>query len=86
MLIRRGQAREGELGDYRRAQEWTEAIEDCIIRTGLSSFPGDCETHRIQIMIRSGAWAVAEQMAPPSLCQHAILRPWPCGACLRQHR
>ena len=52
-----------ELGDYRRAQEWTEAIEDCFVRTGLSSFPGDCETHRIEIMIRSGAWALAEQMA-----------------------
>ncbi|MGH3776717.1 MAG: BTAD domain-containing putative transcriptional regulator [Pseudonocardiaceae bacterium] len=52
-----------ELGDYRRAHEWTEAIEDCFVRTGLTSFPGDCETHRISIMISRGAWALAEQEA-----------------------
>lgn len=52
-----------ELGDYRRAHEWTKAIEDCFVRTGLTSFPGDCETHRIGIMVSSGAWALAEQMA-----------------------
>ncbi len=52
-----------ELSDYRRAHEWTEAIEDCFARTGLTSFPGDCETHRIGILVRSGAWALAEQMA-----------------------
>lgn len=52
-----------ELGDYRRAQEWTEAIEDCFGRTGLTSFPGDCETHRIAIMISRGAWMLAEQEA-----------------------
>jgi DNA-binding SARP family transcriptional activator len=52
-----------ELSDYRRAQEWTEAIEDCFARTGLTSFPGDCETHRISIMVSSGAWALAEQLA-----------------------
>ncbi len=52
-----------ELGDFRRAQEWIEAIEDCFLRTGLSSFPGDSETHRIEIMISRGAWALAEQQA-----------------------
>ncbi|MGH3550850.1 MAG: BTAD domain-containing putative transcriptional regulator [Pseudonocardiaceae bacterium] len=52
-----------ELGDYRRATEWTEAIEDCFARTGLTTFPGDSETHRIGIMISHGAWALAEQLA-----------------------
>ncbi|MDQ3764955.1 MAG: AfsR/SARP family transcriptional regulator [Actinomycetota bacterium] len=52
-----------ELGDYRRAHEWTEAIEDCFVRTGLTSFPGDCETHRIGIMINRGEWVLAEQEA-----------------------
>ncbi|MGH3772862.1 MAG: BTAD domain-containing putative transcriptional regulator [Pseudonocardiaceae bacterium] len=52
-----------ELGDYRRAEEWTEAIADCFLRTGLTSVPGDCETHRIGIMISRGAWALAEQQA-----------------------
>jgi DNA-binding SARP family transcriptional activator len=52
-----------ELSDYRRACEWTEAIEVCFVRTGVNSFPGDCETHRIAIMVRTGAWTLAEQMA-----------------------
>jgi DNA-binding SARP family transcriptional activator len=52
-----------ELGDYRRAREWTEAIDDCFERTGLNTFPGDCETHRISILISRGAWALAEQLA-----------------------
>lgn len=52
-----------ELGDYRRAEEWIEAIENCFARTGLASIPGDCETHRIGIMINSGAWTLAEQQA-----------------------
>ena len=52
-----------ELGDYRRAHEWTEAIEGCFVRTGLNSFPGDCETHRIGVMVGRGAWVLAEQEA-----------------------
>ncbi|MGH4023833.1 MAG: BTAD domain-containing putative transcriptional regulator [Pseudonocardiaceae bacterium] len=52
-----------ELGDYRRAEEWTRAIEDCFQRTGLTSFPGDCETHRVGIMVGRGAWVLAEQVA-----------------------
>src|SRR5262249_49788751 len=49
--------------DYRRAEEWNRAIEDCFARTGLSSFPADYETHRIKTMIHRGAWALAEQEA-----------------------
>ncbi|MGQ0774902.1 MAG: BTAD domain-containing putative transcriptional regulator [Pseudonocardiales bacterium] len=52
-----------ELGDYRRAHEWTQAAEDCFARTGLSSWPGDCETHRAAILVVGGAWALAEQLA-----------------------
>ena len=52
-----------ELGDYRRAHEWTQAAEDCFAHTGLSHFSGDCETHRAAILISGGAWALAEQMA-----------------------
>jgi DNA-binding SARP family transcriptional activator len=52
-----------ELGDYRRAEEWTEAIEDCFVRTGRTMVPGDCETHRIGLMVSRGAWALAEQDA-----------------------
>ncbi|MGH3823521.1 MAG: BTAD domain-containing putative transcriptional regulator, partial [Pseudonocardiaceae bacterium] len=52
-----------ELGDYRRAREWTEAIEDCFQCTGLNAISGDCQTHHISIMISRGAWALAEKLA-----------------------
>jgi tetratricopeptide (TPR) repeat protein len=52
-----------ELHDYHRAQEWTDAIEDCFVRTGLTSFPGDCDAHRVTILTTRGAWILAEQLA-----------------------
>jgi DNA-binding SARP family transcriptional activator len=50
-----------ELGDYRRATEWMEAIADCFARTGIEAFPGDCEVHSIGILVGRGAWAEGEQ-------------------------
>jgi len=52
-----------ELGDYRRAAEWMDAVAECFERTGITSFPGDCETHRIGILIGRGAWSEAEVCA-----------------------
>lgn len=52
-----------ELGDYRRAAEWMDGIADCFERTGITGFPGDCETHRIGILIGSGAWSEGELRA-----------------------
>jgi tetratricopeptide (TPR) repeat protein len=52
-----------ELGDYRRAAEWMDAIAECFIRTGIDSLPGDCETHSIGILIGRGAWSEAERRA-----------------------
>ena len=52
-----------ELGDYRRAAEWMDAIAEGFERTGITSFPGDCETHRIGILIGRGAWSEAELCA-----------------------
>jgi len=51
------------LGDYRRASEWTDAIADCFAKTGITSLPGDCETHSIGLLIGRGAWSEAEQRA-----------------------
>ncbi len=68
-----------ELGDYRRAQEWTEAIEDCFARTGLTSFPGDCETHRIEILIDRGAWMLAEQQARQACARTQCFDPAHAG-------
>ncbi len=64
-----------ELGDYRRAEEWTRAIEDCFVRTGLTSFPGDCEAHRVTIMISRGAWALAEQEAHRACAKAQCIDP-----------
>lgn len=52
-----------ELGDYRRAAEWMDAIAECFERTGVTSLPGDCETHSIGILIGRGAWSEAERRA-----------------------
>ena len=52
-----------ELGDYRRAAEWMDAIAECSERTGIKGLPGDCETHRIGILIGRGAWSEAELSA-----------------------
>lgn len=52
-----------ELGDYRRASEWTDAIASCFARTGIGALPGDCETHSIGLLIGRGAWSEAEQRA-----------------------
>jgi DNA-binding SARP family transcriptional activator len=49
-----------ELGDYRRAGEWMDAIADCFARTGITPFAGDCEAHRLGILIGRGAWSECE--------------------------
>ena len=49
-----------ELGDYRRAAEWMDAIADCFARTGISAFPGDCEAHRLGVLLGRGAWSECE--------------------------
>jgi DNA-binding SARP family transcriptional activator len=52
-----------ELGDYRRASEWMEAIADCFARTGIDAFPGDCEAHSVAILVGRGAWSEGERRA-----------------------
>ena len=52
-----------ELGDYRRAGEWTDAIAECFAQTGITSLPGDCEAHSIAMLIGRGAWSEGEHRA-----------------------
>jgi tetratricopeptide (TPR) repeat protein len=52
-----------ELGDYRRAGEWMDAIAECFAATGITSLPGDCEAHSIGILIGRGAWSEGEMRA-----------------------
>jgi len=49
-----------DLGDYRRAGEWIEAVGEYTRDTGLADFPGDCRAHRAAILGVRGAWSESE--------------------------
>jgi tetratricopeptide (TPR) repeat protein len=51
-----------QLGDYQRAAEWLEAIDNSPITACITSYPGDCDTHRAQLLVGRGAWSEAEQL------------------------
>jgi class 3 adenylate cyclase len=52
-----------ELGDYRRAAEWTEAANRWCDRLEVTGFPGACRLHRAEAMRLRGDWLGAEKQA-----------------------
>jgi class 3 adenylate cyclase len=52
-----------ELGDYRRAAEWTDAANRWCDGLDVSGPPGECRIHRAQIMRFRGDWPKAEAQA-----------------------
>lgn len=52
-----------DLGDYRRAAEWTEAANRWCDRLDVTGFPGACRIHRAEIMRLRGHLLEAEQIA-----------------------
>jgi class 3 adenylate cyclase len=52
-----------DLGDLRRAAEWTEEANKWCNRLDVSGFPGACRIHRAEIMRLRGDWAGAERQA-----------------------
>lgn len=52
-----------EVGDYRRAGEWTDAARRWCERQSITGFPGVCRVHRAEIMRLRGWWAEAEKDA-----------------------
>ncbi|MBD0348884.1 MAG: LuxR family transcriptional regulator [Thermoleophilia bacterium] len=50
----------GELGDYRRAGEWTVAAQRCCVRESIVPASGDCRIHRAGVLRWRGAWTEAE--------------------------
>jgi class 3 adenylate cyclase len=52
-----------DLGDYRRAAEWTEAANKWCDRLDVNGFPGACRIHRAEALRLRGDWTAAEAQA-----------------------
>jgi class 3 adenylate cyclase len=52
-----------DLGDFRRAAEWTEEANRWCDRLDVSGFPGACRIHRAEVMRLRGDWDGAERQA-----------------------
>ena len=53
-----------QIGEVRRAREWTEALTRwCDRQQGMVTFTGQCLTHRATILRRGGAWQEAAEQA-----------------------
>ena len=52
-----------DVGDFRRAAEWTETANRWCDEADVSGFPGACRLHRAEIMRLRGDWPAAEQQA-----------------------
>ncbi len=52
-----------DLGDLRRAAEWTEALSRWTASHPFAVFPGICRVHRASVLQRRGAWPEAEAEA-----------------------
>jgi DNA-binding SARP family transcriptional activator len=53
-----------DVGDFRRAAEWTDQFERWCDQTALPGFlSGDCRVHRAEVLRVKGAWVEAEREA-----------------------
>jgi class 3 adenylate cyclase len=52
-----------DVGDFRRAAEWTEAANRWCEQEDMNGFPGACRIHRAEILRLHGDWARAEKTA-----------------------
>jgi tetratricopeptide (TPR) repeat protein len=52
-----------DLFDYRRASDWTQAIQQSAEAHGFGAFPGDCRAARAALLIVHGDWVKGEQEA-----------------------
>lgn len=52
-----------EVGDLRRAAEWTDVANRFCDRLDVSGFPGACRIHRAQTLRLTGNWSAAEEQA-----------------------
>jgi len=52
-----------DLGDYRRAAEWTEEANRWCDKLDVTGFPGACRIHRAEALRLRGDWSAAEAQA-----------------------
>jgi class 3 adenylate cyclase len=52
-----------DLGDFRRAAEWTETANRWCDRLDVTGFPGSCRIHRAEVLRLRGDWPAAEAQA-----------------------
>jgi class 3 adenylate cyclase len=52
-----------ELGDFRRARQWTSAARETCVREGTTPISGDCRVHHAGLLNWQGEWMEAEQEA-----------------------
>ena len=52
-----------DVGDYRRAAEWTEVANRWCDKLDLTGFPGACRIHRAEALRLRGDWPAAEAQA-----------------------
>jgi class 3 adenylate cyclase len=52
-----------DVGDYRRAAEWTEVANRWCDRLDVTGFPGACRIHRAEMLRLRGEWPKAEAQA-----------------------
>lgn len=51
------------IGDYKRARQWTEEAERWMHRQSVGGYPGICRVHRAELKMLRGEWSAAEQEA-----------------------
>ena len=61
-----------------------EAVADCFARTGIGAFPGDCETHRVAILVGRGAWSQGEVEARRACAQQERIDLFHVGEALHE--
>ena len=52
-----------DVGDYRRAAEWTDAANRWCDQLDVTGFPGACRIHRAEVLRLRGDWTAAEAQA-----------------------
>ncbi len=68
-----------EVGDFRRAAEWTDVANRFCDRLDVSGFPGACRIHRAQALRLTGNWSAAEEQAITACAELREFNYWATG-------